>query len=465
MRQLGYGVIDFLVDYWSDLPSKPATNTQKRAQLQPVLGEPIPTRPTAPLEVFHTLQEKVLSQVIDCTHPRNFAWVPSPSNFVSAMADALASGTNVCPGTWLEASGPAQVEVMVTDWLRDLCGFPRQGGGVFTSGGSVANLTALAAARLDRLGGPDERGVIYCSDQTHSSNEKNHRILGFRQDRLRKVATDSALRLDPEALRVAVAEDRAAGLKPFCVIANAGTTNAGAVDPLDVLADFCAAEGLWLHIDGAYGAAAVITDRGSALLKGLERADSITLDPHKWLFQPIEIGCCLVRDVRCLTAMFREQPEYLQETWSNQDTDGEINFSDRSIQLSRTSRALKLWASLKVFGLDAFRAAIDRGLNNAEQAEALVRKAGCFEVITPAQLGVVTFRYNTGDIAAEHLDAITTAIFDGMMASGYAMFTTTVIRGQKILRLCTINPRTRAEDLSGTVDLMAQLGAAAAKGK
>lgn len=458
MRSLGYRVIDMLVEHHTSLGEKSATSFKRRDELEAMFREAPPSAGSDPLEVLASVEQNVLSSIMYCTHPRHFAWVPGPSNFISVLADALASGVNICPGTWLESSGPSQIELITTEWLVELCGLPDSAGGVFVSGGSIANLTGLVAARQAKLDGAIDGALIYSSDQAHSSNWKNIRILGFRPEQIRLIPVDEHLRLDPAALASAVEEDRRSGKRPFCVIATAGTTNTGSVDPLNAIADVCEKYGLWLHVDGAYGAAAVLTERGRELLAGMERADSLVLDPHKWLFQPFDIGCCLVREVRWLEQSFSEHPEYLQDTRDKMDMSREVNFCDRSVQLTRAFRALKLWMSIKVFGLDRFRAAIDQGMSNAVCAQRLLEEQGSFEVVTPAQLGVVTFRYRPRDARGRDLDQLTRSIFDGIVADGHAMLTTTVIGGQTVLRLCTINPRTSVDDLRSTIDMIARIG-------
>lgn len=273
------------------------------------------------------------------------------------------------------------------------------------------------------------------------------------------IAADEHLRLDVAALARAVDVDRRSGKRPFCVIATAGTTNTGTVDPLDAIADLCDGQDLWLHVDGAYGAAAILTERGREMLGGMERAHSLVLDPHKWLFQPFDIGCCLVRDVRWLEESFSEHPEYLQDTRDKMDMSREVNFCDRGVQLTRAFRALKLWMSIKVFGLDRFRAAIDQGISNAERAQQLLQEQGSFEIVTPARLGVVTFRFRPSACAEHDLNQLMRSIFDGIVADGHALLTTTVINGQTVLRLCTINPRTTDEDIRSTIDMIARVGA------
>ena len=459
MRALGYRVIDMIVDHHSSLADKSATAFSRRDDLERLLREAPPGSGCDPEAVLATVERHVLSNIMYCTHPRHFAWVPGPSNFVGVLADALASGVNVCPGTWLESSGPSQIELITTEWLVELCGLPAGAGGVFVSGGSIANLTGLATARQIKLGASMDGAVIYSSDQAHSSNWKNIRVLGFRPEQTRLIPVDAHLMLDATALSHAIDEDRRNGKRPFCVIATAGTTNTGTVDPLDAIADVCEKQDLWLHVDGAYGAAAVLTERGRTLLKGMERAHSLVLDPHKWLFQPFDIGCCLVRDVRWLEESFSEHPEYLQDTRDKMDMGREVNFCDRGVQLTRAFRALKLWMSIKVYGLDRFRAAIDQGISNAERAQHLLQQQGSFEIITPAQIGVVTFRYRPPNCSDDDLNQLARTMFDGIVADGHALLTTTVINGQTVLRLCTINPRTTHEDIRSTIEMIARVGA------
>src|SRR5689334_19999846 len=261
MRDLGYRIVDQLVEHFATLTDKPVMHVTPRAELEPRLREPLPEQPAEIPALLDQLQREVWSNIGNVQHPRFFAFIPSPSNFVSVMADALAAGFNPFAGNWLEGSGTTQLELVTIDWLRQMCGLPDTAGGLFVSGGSMANLTALAAARGARLENRSEIAVVYFSDQTHSSLEKALRILGFAREQVRKLPSDDQFRLRlPEFYR-AVAEDRAAGRLPFCVIANAGTTNTGAIDPLNEIADFCAKENLWLHVDGAYGAAACLTER------------------------------------------------------------------------------------------------------------------------------------------------------------------------------------------------------------
>ncbi len=448
MRTLGYLVVDTLVEHFAGLGAGPVGAKGRRPDLESLFREPVPERGTDAARLVRYLTGTVFATMMHVDHPRFFAFVPSPGNFVSAMADALASGFNGFIGTWFGGSGPAQIELVTIDWLRQLCGLPERAGGLFVSGGSMANLTALAAARHARLKYDIRPATIYCSDQTHSSIERALRVLGFSPSQIRKLPSDDRFRLPLAALEREVAADRALGRTPFCVIANAGATNTGAVDPLPELAGFCRREKLWLHADGAYGAAAVICERGRRLLEGLDLVDSLSLDPHKWLFQPFEIGCVLLRDAHMLKDAFRIMPEYLRDVHRFEE---EVNFCDYGIQLTRNFRALKLWLSLKVFGLAAFRAAVDRGFELAEVAEARLRESASWEIVTPAQMGIVSFRYRAPGVSDAELDGINERIAAAVTAGGFAALASTTLRGRTTLRLCTINPRATDEDIRETI--------------
>jgi glutamate/tyrosine decarboxylase-like PLP-dependent enzyme len=461
MRALGYRVVDLIVRHFEGLSAGDVGKRGTPEALESALREAVPRSPGDPMAVLERLEREIAPNMLHVDHPRFFAFVPSPSNFVSAMADALAGGLNFFCGTWFAGSGPAEVELVTLEWLRQICGLPEGAGGIFVSGGSIANLTAMAVARHSLLGEDVNGAVIYTSNQTHSSVIRSLKILGFGADQVRQLECDAGFRLDVVQLTNAIEEDKAAGRRPFCIIANAGTTNTGAVDPLGDLARIARAHGMWLHVDGAYGAPAVLTGRGAAVLTGLDEADSLALDPHKWLFQSFEAGCVLVRDRRLLLETFQVMPEYLRDTARGGD---EINFGNYGIQLTRSFRALKLWMSLQTFGLDAFAAAIERGIDLAELAERTLRAEPDWEVVTAACLGVVTFRFAPPGMDDAAIDALQGRMVEAMMEEGYAIATSTVLRGRPALRLCTINPRTSDEEMVETVNRLARIGRSLAAG-
>jgi glutamate/tyrosine decarboxylase-like PLP-dependent enzyme len=455
-RRLGHRVIDAVVDHWEGLDARPPIATGTPEELRARLAEPLPDRPTPPDAVLEQVLRDVLPFAQHGHHPRFFARIPGPSNPIGVLADALAAGHNAFAGSWTGGSGAATVELVVLEWLYELFGLPAQSEGVFVSGGSVANLTALVTARTSRLGGHDPRAVVYLSDQAHATIARGLRILGFAEDRVRVLATGDDLRLPVAAVAVAVEDDRRAGLVPLCVVATAGSTNTGAVDPLPALADLCEREGLWLHADAAYGGPAVLSAKGRAALAGLERADSIAIDPHKWLFQPYEAGCLLVRHPGALTSTFGLHPEYLADVIGRA---GEVNFFDRGLQLTRGFRALKLWMTIKAFGLDAIRAAVEHTIALAEHAEAELRRRPGWEVVTPAQLAIVSFRRCRPGAAPADEDRLNATLVGALVADGRGAVSSTTIGGRTVLRLCTINPRTRTEDVELTIAALDELAA------
>ncbi|MBS0367063.1 MAG: aminotransferase class I/II-fold pyridoxal phosphate-dependent enzyme [Proteobacteria bacterium] len=454
MRALGYAAIDLLVDRLTALRAAPIGRVDQPATLDARLRGPLPSGANAG-EVLARVASEVFASALHLDHPRFFGFVPSPGNFVSVIADLLASGFNTFAGTWLEASGPATVELVTLDWLKEMLGLPGECEGLFVSGGSVANLTALAAMRhrvlADRLPG----AAVYVSDQTHSSVIRALRLLGFADECVRVLPARDG-RMDTTATREAIIADRGAGRRPACIVATAGTTNTGAVDPLRQLAGLSRDYGLWLHVDGAYGAAARLTSRAAVLLDGLELADSWSCDPHKWLFQPYETGCVFVRWPGCLAETFRILPEYLADAAS---AGGEVNFCDRGPQLTRGFRALKVWMSLQVFGVDAFRAAVDRGLMLAELAERQLRRVADWEVVSPATLGIVAFRCRPQGWTDAQCDVLNARLVQDLVDDGHGFVSSTRIGQRTVLRMCTINPRASDDDVGSTLERLAALAA------
>jgi aromatic-L-amino-acid decarboxylase len=448
-RQLGHDLVDVIVEYRERLRDLPALKRASHASLAPWLREPLPAAGRDPEEVVRRVLDDVLPYMGRPDHPRYFAFVPGPSNIVGVLADLITAGFNVFAGTWLEGSGPAVIESTTIQWLSGLAGMPPTAGGIFVSGGSIANLTALHAARESRLAAEDRRrAMIYYSDQTHSSIDRALRILGFAAEQIHVVPSSETYVIDVAALRDAIAADRAAGLLPFCLISNAGTTNTGAIDPLEQLAEVCDAEGLWHHADGAFGAGALFSGLGRTLLAGLGRCDSFSVDPHKWLFQPYPCGCVIVRDQAQLRRAFSIVPEYLADANVNEN---EINYWEFGPELTRPFRALKLWMSLQVFGADAFGAAVDRGFELAELAEREVLRRSGWHICSPSCMGVVTFRYAPDGMDARIADDLNRRIALALTENGYAAIVTTRLAGQVVIRMCTLNPRTTDDDIRETI--------------
>jgi len=446
LRQAGYKVIDTLVDYWQTLHQRPIGRRPTLDEMEALLNEPLPTQPQPSEQVLNEFLEKVLPNVVKVDHPRYFAFVPAPNNPIGVLADTLAAGMNFFVGTWMVGAGATQVERVVITWLKQILGMPEQAGGLFVSGGSVANLIGLSAAR-QHYPHALRKGTIYYSDQTHSCVARALRLLGFGTEQIRVVACDEQFQLPIERLREQIARDRAEGWEPFCVVGNAGTTNTGAVDCLEALAELCEQEGLWLHVDGAYGASAILTEEGRARLKGIERSHSLAIDPHKWLYQPMMAGCVLVREPRYLYEAFHILPPYLQ------DKEGRagIDLCDYGIELSRNFRALKLWMSFKVFGIEAFRQAMEHNLALARYAEQLLHTMPCWRIVSPATMGIVAFRYEPEGASPEAVDTLNRALVDAMLDDGFALISSTVLRGRVALRMCTLHPHATYDDVAETL--------------
>jgi len=453
MREYGYKAVDALVAHHAGQEQKKPVAVASRAEMDELLTENAPEEATSFEVVMKGVMENVIPHINLLSHPKFFSFVPGPSNFVSVLADTLATGFNVFSGGWAASPAAAELEIITINWLLNLYGFPKKrGGGIFTSGGSMANLTALVTARNVKCGDDFSKAVIYLSDQAHSSNVKAIRVMGFTKEQIRIIPTDMEFKFAINKLKNAINKDRLEGWKPFCLLASAGTTNTGTVDQLTELSEIAKAEDLWFHIDGAYGGAAILAKDGKQLLKGVEKADSLTVDPHKWFYQPYEMGCLLVRNHKWLSGTFTEKPEYLKDVEGNSS---EINFYDHGIQLTRRFRALKFYMSVKTFGLKAFREAIDYNFKLCEATEALLRKSKKWEVVSPATLAVINFRYNPIDqnYSEAELDKLNAKISEAVVDSREAMLVTTILNGQTVLRMCLINPRTTFDHVKETIDL------------
>ena len=449
MMELAELVSRLVVERHQRLPSEPAWRGGSREELEAIMREDAPEEGRPPEEVIERAAREILPVAGRVDHPRFFAFVPSSPTWPGVLADFMSAGHNIFQGTWLGASGPSQLEVVVIDWFRDWLGYPETGGGLFTSGGSAASLDAFVAAR--EAAGAPERATVYMSDQSHTALSRAATIVGVRPERVRKVPSDEFYRLDMAELSRMVTEDREAGFTPIAICGNAGATNTGAVDPLDAMADYCEAEDIWLHVDAAYGGFAILSEEGKRLFVGLDRADSIAMDAHKWLFQPFEAGCLMVKDVSRLEAAFSVRPEYLQDTEWGRD---HPNFGDRGLQLSRSFRALKVWMSIQTFGMAAFRRAVTLGIDLAAQAEKYVRASDILEIANPASLSIVCFRVNPVevDLDDQRLEEVNEAVQARIIETGTAMMSSTRLRGLYSLRLCILNHNTTWEDVRFTLE-------------
>jgi len=427
------------------------------AELRRRLGEPPPDSGRPFAEILERFSRDVAPFAFNVMHPRFLGFVPGAPCFPSIIGDWLTAAANYFTGVWLEAAGPTQVELTVLDWFKQWLGYPPEARGILTSGGSEANLTALVVARDSILRQDRQRMVLYQAFDAHSSIDRAAMVMGMHVSQIRQVFGPPDFRMRVDALRDRVRSDRAAGLLPWAVVANAGATNTGAVDPLSEIAAFCREERLWLHVDAAYGWAAVLTEEGKRDLAGIAEADSVTLDPHKWLAQTFEAGCLLVRDGGLLTKTFQMRPDYLQDATPGE---GEVNLADQGIALTRRFRALKIWVSVQMLGLNWFRALVERSMQLADYAQRQLEAASSFEILSPRQLSIVCFRYVPQRSAGMKidLDALNERLSRELLATGRAFLSSTRLNGRFSLRMCFINWRTTSHDVDQIIELLKEIG-------
>lgn len=454
MRKLASDATEVLISRIGAIGSSKAWDGEFREVLERELGGPPPEHGRVAEDVLDQIVQGVLPYSAQLDHPRFFGFVPSSPTWPGIIADFLASGFNSNTCSWLVSSGTSQLELVVLEWIRDWIGYPDTASGLLTTGGSAASVEAMVAAR-DAAGHP-ARPVVYMSDQSHSALIRAAMIAGVRREHIRLVGSDEHFRIDMTELRQLVYDDRASGLQAVAVCANAGTTSTGSIDPLPSLAEFCEEERIWLHVDAAYGGFALLTADGKTKLDGIERADSVGMDAHKWFFQPYEVGALIVRNGQNLENTFAIRHDALQDTvWGANHP----NFSDRGLQLSRSPRALKIWMSVQIFGVARFRAAIQNGLDLAVQAAAYIESMPDLELLTSVSLGIVCFRVTSGGADEKYLEEINRKILAQVFWDELAFVSSTNLKGKFSLRLCILNHTTTWEDVQRTLDRIVQFAA------
>jgi glutamate/tyrosine decarboxylase-like PLP-dependent enzyme len=454
LREFGEQTLDQVLAHHASLPQQEIGRPASRQEMADLLMEPPPEHPSDFAAVLERFWQAVAPYACRINHPRFLAFIPSAPTWFSVLGHLLCAGTNFFAGVWVEAAGPAQVELVVLDWVRRFLGMPARTEGILTSGGSEANLTALAVARDGLAFSDRSRAVLYVSDQRHWSIDRAARLLGFHPEQIHVIPTGDDLCLRPAPLLSRIRQDRQAGRLPWVVVANAGATNSGVIDPLDALADLCREERLWFHVDAAYGWAGVLGSQVPNELRGIARADSVTFDPHKWLAQAFDVGGVLVREGERLRHTFCLRPEYMQDVEPGED---EVNFADRGLALTRRFRALEVWLSLQVLGVGWYRRLIDHGQALACYAELCLRQAG-FEIVVGPRLSIVCFRLHPPGWSEERLDGLALALVEAVRRTGRAFLSSTRLRGRVAIRFCFINWRTCAEDVDQVVGLLSDLG-------
>ena len=457
VRRLGRAATELVAEHRATLLERPVFG--KVGAIADRFQGGVPREGRSADEVLALVRENVLPFAFGNSHPRFFAFINATADPLGTVADYLAAAMN--PNCWGGDHAAVHVETQVVRWLAEILGLPGTAEGIVASGGSMANFTGLAVARRAMAEGDvREEGlsgkaplVVYASDQVHNCVDKSVDLLGIGFSGLRKIPTDEAFRMRLDLLRTAIAEDRRAGRRPAIVVGNAGTVNTGSIDPLEEIADLCREEGLWFHADGAYGALAVLAPGLRERLAGLERADSVAADPHKWLYVPYEAGACLVREPGRLGATFRRPAEYLVHD-PESPVIGPTAFNDRGPELSRGFRALKVYMGLLRHGTSGYARAIAHDLEMARFLAEEVKRRPDFELLSPPELSIVNFRYRPREGAPDGpaLDALNRRIVNRLVGSGAFFLAPTFIKGRVSMRVAIVNFRTREDDLVALLD-------------
>ena len=459
LRRVGYQTVDLIAEHVSGIRETPVFQPVPPSTIEEFLG---PDRVPESGEDADTLLADIAARVMPYPfgngHPRFYAWVNPPSTPIGIFGDAIAAAMNPSCAGGNHAS--IYVEHQVLNWLKEIVGFPREAGGLLVSGGSMATLNALTVARYVKAGfdvrnegmiNAPQPLTVYVTSEGHSAIQKAVEMLGIGKRYLRMVPIDAERRMVLADLERMIAEDRAAGLRPIAVVGNAGSASTGVIDDLAGIAAIAKREDIWFHIDGAYGAPAILSKQYSQQLAALSLADSVALDPHKWLYVPVEAGLVLVKDAEAMRRTFSLVPDYLPSGDAPTGVNGLPWFSEYGSQQSRGFRALKVWMAIRFHGLEGYRAAIEHDLALAAQLAALIEQAPDLELVAPPSLSIVCFRATRPDLDTAELNALNQAILEDVQLGGEAFLSGTTVNGRFALRACIINPRSRPDDIEALV--------------
>ena len=452
IRDWGGSVIQLMTDYLGDLRDRRVYRHMSSREIRDRFDPVLPTEGIDFDGLLKAFRETIVPFSRQNAHPRMFGYVQSPGTALAAFADLLASTLNANLTVWRSAPAPVELERLTIDWIRQILGFNAEAGGLFVSGGSMANLAAIAAARQAK-DHPSDRLRIYASSETHFSIAKAAALLGIGRENVRIVAVDERFKIRVDDLVAKITADLEAGYVPFCVVANAGTVNTGAVDPLVEIREIANRFQLWMHVDGSYGAFAVLAKSARGLFAGLERTDSIALDPHKWLYLPVDVGCVIYRAPEITRAVFAHEAEYTRII--GEEADEAFAFWDYGPELSRRFRALKVWMLLKGVGLDSLGEAIESNLACARYFESKVRASGDFEMAARIELSIFCFRHVPAHLKGESpqvIDDFNERLLIALQRDGSSYLSNTTLGGRFALRGCVLNYRTTLRDMEILLD-------------
>jgi aromatic-L-amino-acid decarboxylase len=460
---------ELVVRLYGRLQQARITPAKTRPEIASLFDESLPEESQPMASILREVEDKIFANSTLYLSPRFFGYINSGGNQASILGDLLASAVNQICAMWHFSPAASEVERRVIRWIAQFIGYPSEAGGCLLSGGSAGNLVGMAVARkqkgrfdsasLGMRGGPPL--TVYVSQEGHASLEKGMVLLGMGSNQLRRIPVRNDFTIDLKALENQVIEDRKRGYSPICVVGNAGTTNTGAVDPLRALAQFCRKQDLWFHVDAAYGGPAAGTEIAGKLFQGLDQADSVVVNPHKWLYVPAEAACILIRESRALRHTFQVVADYLREE-RDATPDAPLDFKDYSPQLHRNFRALKVWMTFKAYGATKLRAAIESNIEVMRYLADRIDESQDFIRLAPVPLSVVCFQYRTSDISLHgqesYLNDLNIQLLDALEKDGRVFLSGTKLHGKRVLRACSVNHRLRREDVDFLLDVIRQLG-------
>lgn len=443
-REMVEQVLERVVPFLDTLPEQPGADVEGGTELARSLLEPVPTQASSFESLLDLLFERLIPKSFNTAGPGYLAYIPGGGLPESSVAELISTAVNRYVGVFAAAPALVQLESNVVRWFCEIVGYPDEARGYLSSGGSLANFGGIVTARRSRLGDDFGRATIYCSNQVHHSVTKAAILAGFSPGKIRSLPVDAEYRLQPNTVWEAVSRDRQSGLQPFLLVGSAGTTNTGAVDPLHELADLADREGLWFHVDGAYGAFFNMTERGRKILRGLSRCDSLSLDPHKALFLPYGTGCLLVRNGQLLRQAHSQTGDYMPPL---QEDPLLVDFCEYSPELSRSFRGLQVWLPFKLHGIQAFRQQLDEKLDLTHWLFEELSKLPHLELVAWPHLTVIALRYVEEGLSLEELDRRNREFLERILARKHVHLNGTVLDGKYVIRVCILSFRTHRDRL------------------